>query len=121
MPDWNEQLGVSELNFILKAIQTCVGVFPNMDLGAVADRPEQLSKWRFAVRTALDSAGPQVTAWWSWCWEVAEETHGRYMKTPIMQREGVKVLSRNVPKWGQIEVWIKPKLMSCFRSSSKSS
>ena len=67
-------LTTGELSMILKAIQTCVGEFPTMELGSVAERPEHLRRWRYAVRQALEAAGHQVMDWWSWCWEVAEET-----------------------------------------------
>ena len=64
-----------ELNFILKAIQTCVREWPEVQLGGIAERPEQLRKWKFVVLTSLETAGPHMTAWWSWCWQVAEHTH----------------------------------------------
>ena len=67
-----------------------MGEFPVLDLGGLAERPEQLRKWRYAVQTALETAGPQVTTWWANCWAAAEEAHGRYMKAPVMNREGFK-------------------------------
>ena len=44
---------MQELNFIMKAVQSLIGEFPSIELGGVAERPEALRKWRFAITTAL--------------------------------------------------------------------
>ena len=56
-----------------------MGAFPAMELGGVAERPEQLRKWRYAVRQCLEAAGPVVTEWWTWCWYTAELGHMLYL------------------------------------------
>ena len=81
----------AELNLILRAVQACVGEFPTIELGAVAERPEHLRKWHYSVFQILEAAGPQVIEWWSWCWNKAEESHNLYQKAPIMIREGINV------------------------------
>ena len=78
-PPPEEPLSTSELNFIMKAIQGLVGEFPTVELGGIAERPEVLRKWRYATQTALEAAGPQVTTWWTSCWQAAEEAHSLYM------------------------------------------
>jgi len=118
-PAPTDALTVSELNFILKAIQSCVGEFPAIELGSPADRPEHLRRWRYAVRQSLESAGPQVMAWWTWCWEVSEAAHKVYMRAPVMSREGIRVPERAHPRWVQIETWIKPRLLACLPQQLK--
>ena len=109
-----DTLSIAELNMILKALQGCVGEFPTIVLGGMAERPEHLRKWRYAVRQSLEAAGPQVMTWWSWCWEVAESTHAIYMKAPVMNRESIKVAPRIPSRWAQLETWVKPRLLTCL-------
>ena len=103
-----------ELTFISKAMQTCVGGFPTVELGGIAERPDHLRKWRYAVFQSLEAAGPHMTQWWSWCWQMAESAHSVYLAAPIMQREGVAVGPRNPSKWAQLETWIKPRVVAAM-------
>eukprot|EP00959_Pyramimonas_sp_CCMP1952_P299855 6272056-Pyramimonas_sp.AAC.1 len=95
---------------ILKAIQSCVGEFPEIALGSLAERAEQLQEWRHVVGQALEAGGPHVTQRWGWCWQVAQDTHGVHLQAPIMNRETIRVQPRNPVKWQMLETWIKPRL-----------
>ena len=46
VPTPEEPLPMSELNFIMKALQSLVGEFATIELGHATDRPEVLRKWR---------------------------------------------------------------------------
>lgn len=119
VPTPEEPLSTSELNFIMKAIQGLVGEFPTVELGGIAERPEVLRKWRYATQTALEAAGPQVTTWWTSCWQAAEEAHSLYMKAPVMNREGLRVERRPKAKYALIESWIKPRLVTAMPQGIK--
>ena len=49
-----ESLSMGELNMILKIMQQCVGEFPNIELGGMAERPDHLRRWRYAVSASLE-------------------------------------------------------------------
>ena len=104
---------------ILKIMQQCVGEFPNIELGGMAERPDHLRKWRYAVSALLEAAGPHVIDWWQWSITTAEMHHRMYAQAPIMNREGIKIDFRIPTKWRQIEVWIRPKLLACLPQNLK--
>ena len=101
----------TELGFILRAMQANLGEFPKIELGATADRPAHLRRWRYVTHTALDICGDHVTTWWSWCWNVAEQVHAIYLERPIMDREGMTVGPRCPQQWKQLQTWIKPRVL----------
>ena len=108
-----DPLAVAALR-IMKAVQSLIGEFPHIELGGVAERPEALRKWRFAMRTALEAAGPHVTTWWDGCWAAAEQTHAVYMQAPVMSREGLKVAQRPSSRYAQLEAWLKPRVVAAM-------
>ena len=114
-----ESLSMGELNMILKIMQQCVVEFPNIELGGMAERPDHLRKWRYAVSASLEAAGPHVIDWWQWSITTAEMHHRMYAQAPIMNREGIKIDFRIPTKWRQIEVWIRPKLLACLPQNLK--
>ena len=110
---------MGEINMILKIMQQCVGEFPSIELGGMAERPDHLRKWRYAVSASLEAAGPHVIDWWQWSITTAEMHHRMYAQAPIMNREGIKIDFRIPTKWRQIEVWIRPKLLACLPQNLK--
>ena len=117
--DASTPLSNSDLGMILKLLQQMVGEFPTIILRGMAERPEDMRKWRYAVLTSLKAAGPQVESWWKWCVSSADQTHKLYVQSPIMTRESITVGQRTPPKWLQLESWIRPKLISCLPDNLK--
>ena len=115
----SDVLSNSDLGMILKILQQCIGTFPMITLRGMAERPEDLRKWRYAVGTSLKAAGPHVEQWWKWSTATAESTHKLYAIAPIMNRESIGVTQRTPVKWLQLESWIRPKLIACLPENLK--
>ena len=117
--DASTPLSNGDLGMILKLLQQIVGEFPTIILRGMAERPEDMRKWRYAVLTSLKAAGPIVESWWKWCVSSADLTHRLYVQSPIMTREGITVAHRTPTKWLQLESWIRPKLIACLPDNLK--
>ena len=115
----SDTLSNSDLVIILRVLQQCLGDFPTITLRSMAERPEDLREWKYAVATSLKAAGPHVQEWWTWVNTTAELTHKLYARAPIMAREGIAVGQRTPGKFLQLECWIRPKLISCLPENLK--
>ena len=115
----SDTLSMSERSMFLKVLQQCIGDFPSIELRGMAERPEDLRKWKYAVATSLEAAGPQFKEWWTWSITTADLTHRPYAHAPIMNREGIAVEARTPMKFVQLESWIRPKLIACLPQALK--
>ena len=109
----SDSLSQGELSMILKSMQQ-VGEFPQIELGQASERPMNFRRWRYAVTSAMESAGIHVTDWWQWSLQIAEQHHRVYVQAPIMARESI-VIADTVPnKWRQLELWFRPRVLACL-------
>ena len=93
--DASTPLSNGDLGMMLKLLQQMVAEFPTIILRGMAERPEDMRKWRYAVLTSLKAAGPIVESWWKWWVSSADLTHRLYVQSPIMIREGITVAHRS--------------------------
>ena len=53
-----------------------------------------------------------MIAWWTPVWAAAEEAFGLYLKAPVMNREGLRVVRRPSARYAFLEAWAKPRLIA---------
>ena len=82
---------VAELNVLLKFLGT-LGDLPKIELGDTTTRGERLGLWRAAMDAQLKTTRRVVTTWWNWCYSVASNHYQRWLKTPIIERNQIKIL-----------------------------
>ena len=60
---------------------------------------------------AIVPAGPHLSQWWEWCVQQAKSTYRVFIKTKIQGREAIFPTTRMPTVWGQIDSWMRPKLL----------
>jgi len=101
---------MTELNMILKMIQTFLIELPKIQLGDVSTRANRLIAWKTEIDQALVPIGTHMRNWWRWCMTQAQKTYTRFLAASIQERESV-MPSLPMPEiWVQIDSWMRTKL-----------
>ena len=116
LEELDEELSVGELNLLIKFLQS-MGSLPRIEVGEPHNRGERLTLWRLAMETQLKTTRRVVVDWWRWSNSCAEQHYKTWLRTPIMERNQLKLTPDTLPRRREsIEDWF---LLNIGNSANK--
>ena len=99
---------------MLMKMFTTMGAFPKFMDVEVHHKEERLRAWRVAVETKLATTRPVVSQWFEWCWSVANQHYGIWLKTHVLRRSEIRITTPLPQKFQWIDSHMQPKIFDAM-------